>query len=142
MNFLTSYRFRGRHLVLGQDAVYHVVSRTAFGRYSFDDVEKRQFLRLLQKQAGFCGIEVLAYCVMSNHFHLMIKVPEAGLISDQELLRRYRLLYGGKHCPPSSPSPKVLESLLRENSTEGRALRERILARMHDLSIITQGIYC
>ena len=134
MHFSTNYRFQGRHLLLGQDAVYHVVSRTAFGRYSFDDVEKRQFLRLLQKQAGFCGIEVLAYCVMSNHFHLMIKVPEPCPISDEELLRRYRLLYGGKHCPPSSPDPKVLESLLRENGAEGRALRERILARMHDLA--------
>ncbi|NBB80878.1 MAG: hypothetical protein GVY36_15750 [Verrucomicrobia bacterium] len=140
MSFSTSSRFRGRHLLLGQDAVYHVVSRTAYGRYSFDDADKRQFLRFLHKQAGFCGIEILAYCVMSNHFHLMVRVPKPCPISDEELLRRYRLLYGGKHCPPSSPDPKVLESLLRENDTEGQALRERILARMHDLAVFMREL--
>ncbi|MFW6217938.1 MAG: transposase [Verrucomicrobiota bacterium] len=126
--------FRGRRLVYGQAAVYHVVSRTAFGRYSFEDEEKRMFLRMLGKQAGFCGVEVLAYCVMGNHFHLLVKLPEACAISDEELLRRYRLLYDEENCPPSSPSPKVLEGLLREDGEEGRELRERIVARMHDLA--------
>lgn len=140
MSFPTSYHFRGRHLVLGQNAVYHVVSRTAFGRFSFNDIEKRQFLRLLQKQAGFCGIEVFAYCLMSNHFHLMIKVPEPRPIADDELLRRYRLLYGGKHCPPSSPDPKVLEALLHENGSEGQILRERILSRMHSLAVFMREL--
>ncbi|MFW6217931.1 MAG: hypothetical protein ACOC4K_02945, partial [Verrucomicrobiota bacterium] len=126
--------FRGRRMVYGQAGVYHVVSRTAFGRYSFDDAEKGMFLRMLGRQAGFCGVEVLAYCVMGNHFHLLVKVPEPCVIDDGELLRRYRLLYDEEHCPPSSPSPKVLEGLLREDGREGRELRERIVARMHDLS--------
>ncbi|MFP4069677.1 MAG: transposase, partial [Opitutales bacterium] len=91
-------------------------------------------LRMLGRQAGFCGVEVLAYCVMGNHFHLLVKVPEPCVIDDGELLRRYRLLYDEEHCPPSSPSPKVLEGLLREDGREGRELRERILARMHDLA--------
>jgi REP element-mobilizing transposase RayT len=140
MDFSAPSRYRGRHLALGQDAVYHVVSRTAFRRYAFEDTEKRQFLRLLRKQAGFCGIEVLAYCVMSNHFHLMIKVPEPGPISDVELLRRYRLLYGGKHCPPSSPAPTVLEALLRKNDREGQLLRNRILSRMHNLAVFMREL--
>ncbi|MFP4069891.1 MAG: hypothetical protein ACLFVC_06885, partial [Opitutales bacterium] len=52
--------FRGRRLVYGRAAVYHVVSRTAFGRFSFGDGEKAMFLRMLGRQAGFCGVEVLA----------------------------------------------------------------------------------
>ncbi|MFP4069331.1 MAG: transposase [Opitutales bacterium] len=127
-------RFRGRHVIRGQAAVYHVVSRTAFGRFTFDDEEKKMFLRMLGKQAGFCGVEVLAYCVMGNHFHLLIKVPEPHAIADDELLRRYRLLYDEENCPPSSPSPKVLEGLLRKDGEEARRLRERIVARMHDLA--------
>ncbi|MFW6218333.1 MAG: hypothetical protein ACOC4K_05005, partial [Verrucomicrobiota bacterium] len=47
--------FRGRRLVYGRAAVYHVVSRTAFGRFSFGDGEKAMFLRMLGRQAGFCG---------------------------------------------------------------------------------------
>ena len=98
------------------------------------------FLRMLGKQAGFCGVEVLAYCVMSNHFHLMVKVPEPQAISDDELLRRYRLLYDEKNCPPSSPRPQVLEGLLRADEREGRELRERILARMHDLGVFMREL--
>ncbi len=96
MSYSRSGGFRGRRLVQGDSAVYHVVSRTAFARCVFDAVEKERFLRILKRQAGFCGVEVLAFCVMSNHFHLLVRVPEAGPISDGELLRRYRLLlYGG-----------------------------------------------
>lgn len=132
--------FRGRRLVHGQSAIYHVVSRTAFAHYAFDATEKERFLRILKRQAGFCGVEVLAYCLMSNHFHLLVKVPEPGPISDAELLRRYRLLYGGRTCPPSSPSPDVLEKLLRKNDVEGQELRSRILARMHDLAAFVREL--
>ena len=132
--------FRGRRLVQGQSAVYHVVSRTAFAHYAFDRGEKERFLRILKRQAGFCGVEVFAYCVMSNHFHLLVKVPEPGPISDAEMLRRYRLLYGGRTCPPSSPSPEILDKLLRANGAEGQELRTRILARMHDLAAFVREL--
>jgi len=125
--------YRGRYLVLGQRAVYHVMSRTACGQFLFDEEAKGMFLRLLRKQAGFCGLDVLTYCVMGNHFHLLVSVPEPEAITDRELLRRYALLYDGKRCPLSSPSPDVLSKLLEANGEEGRKLRARILARMHDL---------
>lgn len=131
---------RGRRLVHGQSAVYHVVSRTAFAYYAFDATEKERFVRILKRQAGFCGVEVLAYCIMSNHFHLLVKVPEPGPICDSELLRRYRLLYGGRTCPPSSPKPEVLEKLLEKNEAEGQELRKRILVRMHDLAAFVREL--
>ncbi len=31
---------------------------------------------MLRKQAAFCGVEILNYCVMGNHFHLLVSVPE------------------------------------------------------------------
>jgi hypothetical protein len=120
--------------------VYHVTSRTACGQFLFDDEAKSQFLKILRKQAGFCGVDVLAYCVMSNHFHLLISVPDVCIVSDQELLRRYRLLYGGRHCPPSAPLPDVLDQLLERNDEEGQLLRERLLARMHDLSAFVREL--
>lgn len=140
MKFLRHVPFRGRYLVEGEAAVYHVVSRTAFARFAFSDTDKAQFLRILQKQAGFCGLQVLAYCLLDNHFHLLVEVPEALPVDDNELLRRYRLLYGGPHCPPSSPTPEVLASLLRANEEAGRQWRERILARMHDLPVFMREL--
>ena len=133
-SYLRQPGFRGRCLVQGQRGVYHVMSRTSCGQYLFDDEAKGVFLKLLQKQAGFCGVDVLAYCVMGNHFHLLVAVPAVSEIPDSELLGRYRLLYGGKNCPASSASPEVLAKLLAANEEEGQLLRERILGRMHDLS--------
>lgn len=140
MTYLSQRRFRGRHLVHGRAAVYHVVSRTAFAQFAFDAVEKEQFLRFLKRQAGFCGVDVFAFCVMTNHFHLLVKVPAPRPISDSELLSRYQLLYGGRNRPPTAPSPKVLAKLLKENHTEGQELRRLILARMHNLAVFMREL--
>ena len=32
-------------------------------------------------------------CVMSNHFDVLVRVPEPEQISDTELMRRYKVLY-------------------------------------------------
>ena len=69
-SYLRRAGYRGRLLVEGQRGVYHVMSRTACGQYLFDDEGKAVFMEMLRKQAGFCGVDVLAYCVMGNHFQL------------------------------------------------------------------------
>jgi len=148
-SYLRRAGYRGRLLVQGQRGVYHVMSRTACGQYLFDDKAKGIFIEMLIKQAGFCGIDVLAYCVMDNHFHLLVAVPEPGEpggagepgeISDAELLRRYGLLYNTPDCPPSSASPAVLAKLLEANEEDGQALRTRILARMHNLPVFMREL--
>ena len=42
------------------------------------EVLRRQIGRL----SAFCGVEVLTYCIMSNHFHLLIRIPEYREVSD------------------------------------------------------------
>jgi putative transposase len=132
--------FRGRHLVLGERGYYHVINRMACSQYLMDEAAKQMFVRMLRKQAAFCGVEILNYCVMGNHFHLLVAVPEKVEISDAVLLQRYRALYDTEHCPPSSPKPSVLEALLADGSEDGAALRERILARMGDLSVFMREL--
>ena len=39
---------------------------------------------------------VLAYAIMSNHFHIFIYVPEPEDIGDEEILRRINALYREK----------------------------------------------
>ena len=54
---------------------------------------------VLRKQlwqiADFSGVEVITYCVMDNHFHTIVRVPdrEKVMISDKELMRRCRVRY-------------------------------------------------
>ena len=43
--------------------------------------------------AEFCGVEILTSAIMSNHFHVLVRVPQKSMPADAELLRRYRLLH-------------------------------------------------
>ena len=68
----------GRRRVLGtrpREHCYHVMSRTCGGAVFFDDVEKEALMRLLWKMSEFCGLKLLTYCVMGNHFHALVEVP-------------------------------------------------------------------
>ena len=97
-----------------------------------DDHAKGQFVKMMWKQAAFAGVKVLSYCVMTNHFHVLARVPEPYEISDKELLRRYRILYGN-NAPFSAADPDVLETMLEQGGEEVDELRKRLVARMHNL---------
>ena len=77
---------------------YHCVSRVVDRRFVFGDTEKEFFVRLLMKLQEFTGVRVLTYCVMSNHFHVLLEVPdkeeELRSLDDKALLGRVQNLYG------------------------------------------------
>ena len=129
---MESYR-RRRILVQGDSAVYHVMSRTVCQAFLFGDEEKEMFCRLMRKQAAFTGVQVLGYCVMSNHIHLLLRVPVVEALSDEELLSRYQTYYGGERMPLSSYSVDELKAILAEGGPNADVARERILARMGNL---------
>ncbi|MGB0745336.1 MAG: transposase, partial [Opitutales bacterium] len=79
--------------VSGNSAVYHCMTRTVNGERLFKDREKEILRKMLWQVADFCGVEVLTYCVLSNHFHVLLRVPFASEVTDTELLRRYKVLY-------------------------------------------------
>jgi putative transposase len=61
-------------------AIYHVTSRGTEGRSIFvDDLDRRLFLAelgtVVQAHSWLCP----AYCLMTNHFHLLIQTPNADL---------------------------------------------------------------
>jgi len=69
-----------RELVAG--GVYHVVARGNRGSRIFrDDFDYREYLKLLASAAGRCSWHLLAYCLMTNHVHLLIETPEPNLPS-------------------------------------------------------------
>ena len=89
---------------------------------------------MIHRVADFSGIEVVTYCVMSNHFLVLIRIDsESKQISDGELVRRYRSLYpsGGAY---QQMKPHVLEELLSNGGEEARGIRERMVKRMGDVS--------
>ena len=112
------------------EAVYHCISRIVGGERLLGPRGKEIFRRQIWKVSDFCGVEVLTYCIMSNHFHLLVRVPEKQEVSDQKLLRRFLVLYGEEKI-----SIKSLTEMLQKDNREAKAWRKLMLGRMGDVSI-------
>ena len=72
---------------------YHLMSRLVHRAFFLDDDEKSRAVELLRRVEEFCGVMVLVYAIMSNHFHIFIYVPEPSALEDDEILRRINALY-------------------------------------------------
>jgi hypothetical protein len=85
---------------------YHVISRIPDGLPWLTDAEKEQFLRLLERFARGFYVEIHAFCVMGNHFHLLLTAREdaANAATAAELHRRYRAIHGRRAVPPLGPT--------------------------------------
>ena len=73
---------------------FHVVSRVVDRRFIFGEKEKTLFMRFMRQYEGFTGVQVVSYCLMSNHFHLLLYVPpRPDVIPEEEVMRRMKCLY-------------------------------------------------
>ncbi|MFC5051181.1 transposase [Rubritalea spongiae] len=120
-----------------KSAIYHCVSRVVERRFHFKKLEKEQFIKFMRLYEAFCGVRVLSYCVMSNHFHLLVEVPprpEGGL-SDAELLDRLGLVMPSAEVEVIAKSLALLSSAAAtpEGQKAYDQLRERYFSRMWDL---------
>jgi len=74
-----------------EDACYHVTCRGNARAVIFaDDRDRQQFLALLARSSEIYQVEVLAFVLMSNHFHLIVRTPRANL---QEFMRHFNISY-------------------------------------------------
>ena len=121
----------------GKSAIYHCISRVVDRRFVLGDAEREQFVRYMRTYERFCGLRVLAFCVMSNHFHILLEVPAApegrgAEWSDERLLEHLAGLYSE---PQMGKLRWELEHYRAQGNTEAaEAFRERLFRRMWDLS--------
>jgi len=85
-----------RMLLREETAVYHTMSRTALDGFVLGDQEKDRFVDLIRFLSGTYFAEVLGYCVMGNHFHLVVRMRPGDECGDEEIEHRYRNYYGKK----------------------------------------------
>jgi REP element-mobilizing transposase RayT len=109
------------------------MSRSTARQFLFHDVEKEIFRTLMYKLARFSGINVLTYCVLDNHFHILLEVPEHDeSIDDEKIIRRMGYIYD-RH------TVKAYKAALRRARKDAAAetvfeLRRKMLYRMENLS--------
>ena len=101
-----------------QDSWHHCFNRTAGTRLDrpFDDADKEAFVRILRKISELYTVRVVAYQVMSNHFHLLLHTPEV-LPSAEETCRRFEAFHRGKRVlEPNSERCRQWQERLRDVS--------------------------
>src|SRR5678816_2242774 len=73
----------------------HCISRVVNRDFVLGELEKEKFIQLMRQYEKFCGVRILSFCLLSNHFHLLLEVPTPpGSISDDELLEGCSAIYG------------------------------------------------
>ncbi len=115
-------------------AYYHCLSRVVGGQFVLGDEEKEQFVILMREYERFCGVKIITYCVMSNHFHLLMEVPEkpAEKLSDGELVKRLRGLSGMNNAETIAQQLGWYRQRGQDEAAE--ALKMQVLKRMWDVS--------
>ncbi len=113
---------------------YHCWSRVVDRRFIFGDAERERFVELMREYERFCGVRVLTFCVMSNHFHMLVEVAKAPEIKPtaEEIRERLRELTG---CQDAGAAWQELEGYRQANDQKAEAeWLERYYARMWDVS--------
>ena len=133
-------------MAAGKPVLYHVISRVVDRRFVLGTEEKEKFRTLMRMQENFTGCRAISYCLMDNHFHLLLEVPpmaETG-ISDQELLKRLSAIYGeafvagvAKELADARTTVYTGESGMAEAV---EAIHKRFTYRMQDLAEFMKGL--
>jgi len=80
-------------------ALYHVTSRgNARADIVLDDADREKFVRLLEDEVRQQGWRCYAWCLMDNHYHLLIETPEANLSRGMQRFNgRYTQAFNRRH---------------------------------------------
>ena len=63
-------------------ALYHITARgNARQEIYQDDQDRQRFVDLLGREVAQQGWVCYAYCLMGNHYHLLIETPEGNLVA-------------------------------------------------------------
>ncbi len=111
-----------RILISGEPAVYHVMSKTALDGFVLGDQEKDFLLELIKQMSRVFFVEVLGFCIMGNHFHLLVRMLPEHYFNDQEVLRRFGIYYGPDIKPVMTD--EKLQSFRQKWSSLSEYMRE------------------
>ena len=80
--------------------VYHVMSRGNERRDIFlDDADRRRFLETLRRVTERMNVICHTYCLMANHYHLLLEVPDGNLsLAIRQLNGVYAQSFNRRHA--------------------------------------------
>ncbi len=133
-------------MAAGKPVLYHIHSRIVDRRFVLGTEEKEKFRTLMRMQENFTGCRALSYCLMDNHFHILLEVPpmaEGGL-SDEEMLKRLSAIYGEAFVAGVAMELQQARAAIYTNDggmdEAVAAIHRRFTYRMQDLGEFMKGL--
>jgi REP element-mobilizing transposase RayT len=89
----------GRKFESSEGAIYHVMNRGDRRQNIFrDDQDRERFLETLGEACAKTDWQIHAWCLMRNHFHLVVETPKANLVAGMKwLLGTYTSRFNRRH---------------------------------------------
>ena len=73
--------------IVYEGAIYHVTVRGHSRSDLFlDDRDRRRFLERLAHDGADYSVRLYAYCLMTNHYHLVLETPQANVSAFMQTL--------------------------------------------------------
>ena len=119
---------------------YHCLSRVVDRRFILGEVEKERFVSLLREHEAFCEVRVLTYCVMDNHFHVLVEVPRRPevLPTAEEVIAKLKRMTGEHFV--GMVEQQVAGYRVAGDAVGEAAFLERYHCRMWDVSAFMRGV--
>jgi len=76
-----------------RDGYYHLISRTVLKSFLLDDESREVFMGILRMLVRVYFVRVVTFSLMSNHFHLIVRMQPSDDIDDKELEERFNAYY-------------------------------------------------
>ncbi len=100
-----------RLIINGEAGVYHVMSRTALDGFPLGDIEKDFMVDLIRRYSVLYFVEILGFCIMGNHFHILVRMFLEHKFTDEDIKKRYLAFYGDDKTFPYGWIPSLREKL-------------------------------
>jgi len=97
--------------------------------------QKEFLLKLIRRLSSIYFAEVIGFCLMGNHFHLLVKMHPGEEYSDEEIKRRFKIMYGDKSerklADGQIPSLRLKWASLSEYVKDIKQTFSRFYNRLH-----------
>lgn len=117
-------------------AYYHCVSRVVNRDFVLGDAERDKLVEYMRTYERLYGLRVISNCIMSNHFHILVEVPQrpadSDLPDDAALVARVRDCLGDKLA--NGLEWELSHHRAQGNLQAAEALRESWFGRMWNVS--------
>ena len=114
---------------------HHLMSRIAHRVYFMTDEVRNDFLGMIRRSAEFCGIKLVAWCIMANHFHILAYLPEPEQLDEDEILRRYGVLKGRERLSALRKRIDLLRCGKENCKAKILEILEKIKSGMYDIGM-------